>query len=188
MIHILDVPGSDHCLYLTRLISMYTNHSVTVVPVGPVMELSIIDKVFTDLLANVSKTDIVFIPWHIGRNEQINYTITELTKRCFVVAAAGNNSGLIEEYTPTSVPAVFVVGALNKSGVPAQFSSRSAFRDIKWAPGTNVMIDGEPRSGTSVSAAIYAAFLANAIEAEDLSLVDSEISRIKGVFYSELNS
>jgi subtilisin family serine protease len=152
------------------------------------MELSVIDKVFTDLLENVSKTDIVFIPWHIGRNEQINYTITELTKRCFVVAAAGNNSGLIEEYTPTSVPAVVVVGALNKSGVPAKFSSTSKTREIMWAPGTNIIVDGVPRTGTSVASAIYSALLANAIELDDFGYIERELDRLKCSLKQEIIS
>ena len=186
MIYILDIPNSEHCEYLTGAIGMFSETKVTVVTMGYSMTIHDLVDTFSTLAEKVYPGDIVLVPWHIPRDESVNFSILRLTERCFVVAAAGNTAESVEFFTPTSVPSVITVGALNKSGNPAGFSSRSAFRDIKWAPGTNIMVNGQLRSGTSVAAAIYAAVLANAIDSGDLSQVTREIDRIRGVFYSEL--
>lgn len=188
MIYLVDIPKSEHCDYLKEAIRMFTDESIETVSVDYQMKISEICQILENLKSFVLPTDIVLVPWQVKRNQLANSKFLDLSDKCFVVTAAGNSAEDIEQYTPCCIPSIITVGALNKSGVPAKFSSRSRSREIKWAPGTNVMILGEPRFGTSVASAIYAAFLANAIKEQNLDLVDRELDRLKHDYFRELDS
>ncbi len=124
------------------------------------------------LMSTVQPKDIILCPWAIPGNLLVDGLFHMLSEICNVVVAAGNTSELIDSWSPTRADGVIVVGSLNKSGQQATHSNFSNTKKLEWVVGTNYHIGNETQSGTSVAATIYAAFLAESIEAADYSLVN----------------
>jgi hypothetical protein len=189
MIHLLDEPihENSHSGRMLQIIKQHTSVPVvlTEIPVNPAV--SQIVKIVHDLMSKVLPSDIVVCAWAVSVNEKINAIFEDLAQCCFVIVAAGNSNAEIEEYSPTSVDDVIVVGCLNKKGEKASLSNYSNTRTIEWVTGTNYNIDGTLHSGTSISAALYAAFLAESIQNRDPKLVEELIDQRKMEAFSELS-
>ena len=138
------------------------------------------------LFTMVTTSDVVVCAWTSSSNALIDSIFEQLSNHCWVVVAAGNNSGLIENYSPARVPTVITVGCLNKSGNKASLSNFSDTKQLEWVPGTNYSVDGEMHSGTSVSAALYSAFLAEAIIHHDHSVIEKLNEQQKQLVKAEL--
>jgi len=128
------------------------------------------------LIETVNSDDIVLCAWAMPYDDCINSMFEVLASHCFVVVAAGNTNEPIEKYTPTCAKNVIVVGALNKSGKKASLSGYSDTRPIEWVIGTNYNVNGKLESGTSISAALYASFLAEAVRERDYGRVQDQIT------------
>jgi hypothetical protein len=173
------------------MIDIIKNHNNTVK-----IELVEIDKNFTvnqlfdtiyDLMPKVLPTDIVLCAWAIKANDNIDDLFNELASYCNVVAAAGNFRKPIENYSPVRAEKVIAVGTLNKTGLVAALSNYSNSKKIVWIPGTNYDVGYKVSSGTSVSAAIYAAFLDISIKNNDKELLDKLIQDHIDSVFLEIN-
>lgn len=127
--------------------------------------LAAFDAIITDVDANPTKLPIVNLSWIIAKNEFVENKIRILLQRgAFVVGAAGNGAGPIENVTPASMPEICTVGAYSPEMVPCTFSNYTGpdgALDV-WAPGEQLAVaqlDGTIgfSSGTSLATAIQSA-------------------------------
>lgn len=188
MIYLLDSPLTDtsHSKYILDIIRQHTDVEVIIVPVTPDMTIGKLYETVYRLFSIVIPNDIVLCPWAVKSNSDLDELFSELSTLCFVVAAAGNSHRPIEEFTPARSSGVITVGTLNKSGLIAALSNFSSSKEIIWIPGTNYNVGWKNSSGTSVSAALYAAFLAESLNKNDYNLLDQLIESHKQKVFSEL--
>lgn len=180
MIYLLeDSSGSEHSKMLSTIISEHTSIEIRYNEIEDNSTLSSISSILTYLLDQVTSQDIVLCAWSMPYDAIVDNMFVQLTDKCWVVAAAGNNGQLIDGYIPANTRNVITVGCLNKSGNKAALSNYSADKNIVWVPGTNYSVNGILKSGTSISAALYSAFLAEAIAARDSKIVDQLINKHK---------
>ena len=179
MIYILDEALSDtsHSRFMIDIIANHSTTSTTVIDIGTTVGsiLSAVEQV--SCIAR--PIDIVLCSWAISGNCTIDAIFNELAEQCWVVAAAGNNGQDIKDFSPARVANVITVGALNKSGNKATLSNYSQDKKLKWVPGTNYSVSWKTESGTSISAAIYAAFLSEALLLGNIEHVDAMIEDLK---------
>jgi hypothetical protein len=171
MIYLIDsqLTNSSHSSSTLKIISDFTKEKTKLYEVTP--DNSNVISILDELIDSVSSTDIVVCPWVIPKYELVDQLFSLLSEKCFVVCAAGNCSDDIKNWTPASNPTVITVGCLNKSGKRATLSNYSNTKKLEWVVGTNYMVD-KLESGTSVSVAIYAAFLAEAIIQNDFLVIE----------------
>lgn len=190
MIYIIDEELSEDS-HSNRLKKIILEHApsaeISIIPVKlEILVSSIIETI--DGLRNIVKpTDIVLCAWGVYKNFGINNAFNDLTYSCWVVVAAGNSGKDIKGFSPASADGVQVVGTLNKSGGRASLSNYSDTSDISYVPGTNYLVDNFNMSGTSVSAAIYTAFLHEAIRLKDGLLINQKIEELKIKVKLEIN-
>ena len=189
MIYLIDEQLSDisHSGFLTRIISEHSTTEVNVISLPATPTFTQIYETVENLIGIVSSSDIVLCAWATPANNRIDSIFEELCEKCWVVVAAGNSSAPIENYSPTRVSTVITVGCLNKSGNKASLSNFSNTKQLEWVPGTNYTVGDRTESGTSVSAALYAAFLSKAINQKDHSLINKLIEQRKQQVKTELN-
>jgi hypothetical protein len=137
-------------------------------------------------MPKVIPKDIVLCLWAVDGNNLLDEHFNDLAELCWVVVAAGNYNKNINEYTPARVSGVITVACLNKSGVKASLSNWSEDKELIWVPGTNYNVGWKNSSGTSVSAAVYAAFLAESIDKTDSKILDQLMSEYKLKVLAEL--
>jgi len=190
MIYLLDSPLEDasHSRYIIDIVKEHTTVPTQLIPLNLPITMGELYKIIYELLPVVLPRDIVLCPWAIPANEQIDDLFTELSSLCYVVAAAGNFHAPIEDYSPARVPDVITVGTLNKSGLIAALSNYSNTKEVIWIPGTNYNVGWKNSSGTSVSAALYAAFLSVAIEQDNMDLLQILIEKQKNKVFHEINN
>lgn len=185
MIYLIDdyLTESSHSNNMLAIVRRNTSQQVKLIELGTT--ISDIIVIIENLYQYVCPADIVLCPWAIPKNLSINGMFDDLADLCWVVVAAGNSCELIDNWTPASAEKVITVGTLNKSGNKASLSNYSADKKIEWVTGTNYMLD-KNISGTSVSSALYAAYLAEAIYAKDIRIVDILIKKRAEVALKEL--
>lgn len=173
MIYLLDgiKTPTSHSRFMGDIISAHTSEKVSLIEIFLKSTIGETSQRLMHVLDMVSPNDIVFCPWAIPANLQIDDIFVELSERCWVVTAAGNKNESIEKWTPARVPAVITVAALNKSGIKASLSNYSDHKTLEWVPGTNYSVGWKIGSGTSVAAALYTAFLAESIRLGDYDLL-----------------
>lgn len=180
MIYLLEESSSsEHSKMLSIVISEHTSTEIRYTEIEDRSTLSSISSILAYLLDQVTSQDIVLCAWSMPYDAIIDNMFVQLTDKCWVVAAAGNSGQLIDGYIPANTRNVITVGCLNKSGNKATLSNYSDNKSMVWVPGTNYSVDGVLKSGTSISAALYAAFLAEAIAARDSTIVDQLIDKHK---------
>lgn len=187
MIYLLDstLKSGSHSYWMLRIIEQVEPSVKTClfsIPEKPTVDdiLNVIGKVsFT-----ASEGDLVVCSWRVTKNKLIDDAFRKLSKKCRIIAAAGNTGDLIDNFSPAHLAEVTTVGCLNKSGGVAALSCKSTIKDLVWVPGTNYQIDGHTESGTSVSAVIYAAFLEASTSESDL---EAKIRNYKKQVHAELN-
>lgn len=191
MIYLIDEKISDTS-HSKSMIDIIKNHNIDCK-----IELVEIDRNFTlsqlfdtiyDLMPEVLPNDIVLCAWAIPADDEIDHLFNELASCCHVVAAAGNFREPIENYSPVRAEKVIAVGTLNKTGLVAALSNYSNTKKIVWIPGTNYNIGYKVSSGTSVSAAIYTAFLDISIRNNDKQLLDKLIQDHIDSVFKEINN
>jgi hypothetical protein len=170
MIYLLDGPrmNNSHSAISETILKQFTNEAITLIEVSVTTKIDALCVKLTELTNQVTTDDIVLCPWAIPKNVKLDLAFTALAEKCSVVAGAGNSSEPIENFTPSGTDGVITVGCLNKMGAMASLSNFSSTKRMEWVTGTNFNINGQMHSGTSISAAIYAAFLAEANAAKDL--------------------
>jgi len=185
MIYIIDsqLANGSHSSATLKIISDFTKEKTKLYEVNP--DNSDIIPIINELIDIVSSTDIVVCPWVIPKHALIDQLFSILSEKCFVVCAAGNFSDDIKNWTPASNSTVITVGCLNKSGKKATLSNYSNTKKLEWVVGTNYMVD-KLESGTSVSVAIYAAFLAEAVIQNDFSIIEKMNSQHSAKMLAEL--
>lgn len=123
-----------------------------------------------------SKKDVLLITWSKEPDNTLDFIVSNLGLKTNVVVSAGNDSEDINKFSPTRTTNITVVGCLNKKLQKASHSNYSD-KDIKWIVGTTYDLNETIQNGTSVSAAIYTAFVANSIEKENSSLIEEQINQ-----------
>lgn len=188
MIYLLDSEYADdsHSRYVLDVIKEHTDVHVELIPLSKQITTGELAKTVYSLFQKVTADDIVLCTWAVPGNYGLDELFTELSMYCNVVAAAGNFSKPIDEYTPARADGVITVGTLNKKGLVAALSNYGDSKEIVWIPGTNYSVEWKNASGTSVSAALYAAFLAEAIKNNDPSLLNTLIDKQKKLVFDEL--
>lgn len=130
------------------------------------------------------KVKVVSMSWVTPQNKFLDNKVLEMNSGNLVcVAAAGNDGGDVDNFTPAGIPEIITVGATDSSfavktytnspwggNVSESFSSFGAALDI-WAPGVGIFtaqtgnITGYgSTSGTSCSAALTAGILTHYID------------------------
>jgi len=175
MIYIID-NFNDHGKIMYDIIKYHTQQDITRIHLLNEIPTFELYALFTNLFDLVLDNDIIYIPWQKEKDYYLDMLATKLSTKCWVVASAGNANQDIENFSPTSANGVYAVGALNKSLVKASHSNYSS-NNMQWIIGTNYTVNDSTHNGTSISAAIYTAFLANAIIENDLRLVEQQIAQ-----------
>lgn len=184
----MPLTDTSHSKYMCDIIKNHTSVDINIVPVHYNSTYGDIAKTIYSLFGKVIPNDIVLCPWAVPANIGLDDLFTELSDLCYVVAAAGNFKEPIENYTPARSEGVITVGTLNKSGLVAALSNYSNSKEVIWIPGTNYDVGWMNSSGTSVSAAVYTAFLAEAVKHDDMSLLANLIEEHKETVFKELHT
>lgn len=181
MVHLLDytITKDSHSAKMLYVLKENTIEVVKHIEIPTQPTINQLISIVNDLLYKVLPSDIVVCPWAIPFNQRVNEVFENLSKSCFVVTAAGNSNTEIETYSPASANGVIVVGCLNKSGNKATLSNYSNTKKLVWVTGTNYNINGTIESGSSVSAMLYAAYLAESLRTKNPNLVDQLIEQRK---------
>lgn len=190
MIYVLDSPytKTSHSRYITDIIKQHTAVPIKHIEIQNGIKVNDLIRILYNLLETVIPCDIVLCAWAIPANDSLDELFTELSQCCYVVAAAGNFKEPIEKYTPARTKGVITVGTLNKEGLVASLSNYSNTKEVVWVPGTNYNVGWYNSSGTSVSSALYTAFLAESLDKKDISLLDKLIQEQKDKVFAELHS
>lgn len=188
MIYLIDsdLTEKSHSNYIIDIIKQHTLVEIKLIPISTKITIGQIASTIFQLFSIVLPQDIVLCAWAIPKNNELNELFRELSNLCYVVAAAGNFKQPVENYTPAGADGVITVGTLNKSGLVAALSNYGNSKEIIWIPGTNYNVGWKNSSGTSISAALYSAFLAEAIKNNDMSLLDKLIEKQKVKVLNEL--
>lgn len=178
MIYLID-HNSDHAAFMTSVIKEHTATEVQLIELPLSPSTKQVYMTVASLYGKAKSSDIILCPWQITGHGQIDDLFEDLANQCWVIAAAGNSNAPIESITPARVHNVITVGCLNKSGVKATLSNYStdSSKRLEWVTGTNYHIGNKTESGTSVAAALYAAFLSESLAAKDYSLLNKLIER-----------
>jgi hypothetical protein len=173
-------PAKDATLHNVKLFNSGSD-TITVAEI-----LSALDAVLTHHLANSpSQTKVACMPWVASRNAFIDSKILELNSAgVVVVAAAGNNSDNVSNYSPAGVREIITVGAHDSNWIVSAFTNMpwdgtdavlsynnyGAEIDI-FAPGAGVQVAGlvsdneyiDNAAGTSLATGITAGVVAQYI-------------------------
>jgi len=165
MIFLLDDPLSEtsHSKDMLGILAEHTTQPVQHIPLLPNLPMFDLVALVLSLAPKCLGTDVVLCPWSVPGNLALDNAFTELSKVCAVVAAAGHNGGYVNEVSPARAHGVTAVGLLNKRGEISASATRTKGKPIQWVVGTNYLLNGRFISGSSVSAAVYAACLAEAL-------------------------
>lgn len=192
MIYLLDSKLSEksHSKYICDIITQHTDTQINLIEIDVSIDQKNLFYILESLLEVVAPIDIVLCPWVVSADDELDELFSELATFCHVVVSAGNFTEPLGKYSPARNPDVITVGTLNKRGLIAALSnfSDTKNKDIKWVPGTNYDVGWRNASGTSVSAALYAAFLAEAIKNKDLGLLDRLIEKQKELVFGEISN
>ena len=189
MIYLIDqlLTENSHSRYMLDIIRQHTDAPVQVVEIDSEITTAALKNQVKLLPSKVFPHDIVLCPWSVPKDEELDFLFEVLTDCCWVVAAAGNFKEPIENYTPARTQGVITVGTLNKEGLIAALSNYSTTKEIIWVPGTNYDVGWKNGSGTSVSSALYAAFLSQAMKTRNMNLVQELIQKQKDKVFGELH-
>lgn len=162
MIYLIDdkLSSNSHSKIICDIINEIFKTDISIVEISMTPTYGELYGVVLDLSKRVLATDIVLCPWSVSADYTLDLIFSNLADLCYVIAAAGNNGALIDDYSPARAQNVVAVGCLNKSLRKASCSNFSKSKPIEWIVGTSYVIDNKLRNGTSISSAIYTALLA----------------------------
>ena len=189
MIYLMDEPLTEtsHSRFILDIITQHTSIPITLIETPQKPLLNELYQIVEDLSSKVTPSDVVLCAWLVPGDCRVDQLFEDLCDLCWVVAAAGNFNKPIEDYSPARAEKVITVGCLNKSLVKATLSNYSETKKIVWVPGTNYNVGWKNASGTSVSAALYTAFLAVAIDNQRYDLLETLIEKQKRLVFAEIN-
>ena len=179
MIYLIDEQLTDnsHSKYIQDIIKNHTDVEIKLIEISMSPTVGEIKNIVFNLFDIVTPKDIVLCCWAVEPNDYIDELFDELSDICWVVVAAGNFNKSISNWSPARAKRVITVACLNKSGVKATLSNYSEDKELVWVPGTNYNVGWKNSSGTSVSAAVYAAFLAEAIKEKNLEVLHDNLNK-----------
>lgn len=178
MILVLDnfTDTDSHGEIICKIIKNHTNVKIRKINLSNnISNIKLYDKL-KRLGYIVKNKDVLLITWATNPDPTLDLLINNIANNCSVIVSAGNFNQNIKNFSPTRSSNVTVVGCLNKSLLKASHSNYSDI-DMKWIVGTSYIIEDQVQNGTSVSAAIYSAFLANCIEKNDPSFLEQQINQ-----------
>jgi hypothetical protein len=189
MIYLIDTKfeQDSHSAYIIDILKQHTDVEIELIEIPEDPTYGQLHRIINELMPRVFPKDIVLCPWAVDGNELLDEHFNTLSELCWVVVAAGNFDQNIKDWTPARAEQVITVACLNKSGVKAALSNWSEDKELVWVPGTNYNVGWKNNSGTSVSAAIYSAFLAKSIKEKDFTLLDRLLEEHKNKVLNELN-
>ena len=185
----MDEPLTEtsHSRFILDIITQHTSIPITLIETPQKPLLNELYQIVEDLSSKVTPSDVVLCAWLVPGDCRVDQLFEDLCDRCWVVAAAGNFNKPIEDFSPARADKVITVGCLNKSLVKATLSNFSENKKMEWVPGTNYDVGWKNASGTSVSAALYAAFLAEAISNRNHTLIETLNDQQKRLVFAEIN-
>lgn len=188
MIYLLDqeLTGNSHSRFIIDIIAKHSNVEVKLIELPDNPTYGQIYTIINDLCSIVKPYDIVLCPWAVDGDVMIDEMFNHLSELCWVIVAAGNFNEDIEKYSPARAEKVITVACFNKAGVKAALSNWSNNKELVWVCGYNVDVEWKKGSGTSASAAIYAAFLAESIEKQEPELLEKLMEEHKTKVYREM--
>lgn len=190
MIYLLDQPltNKSHSKFIIDVINNHTDTEIKLIEMPKDPTFGQINKIVVELMALVTPSDIVLCPWAVTANEVIDDLFNKLATLCWTVVSAGNYNQDVNLWSPARAENVITVACLNKSGLKASLSNWSDEKELIWVPGTNYTLSWKNTSGTSVSAAIYAAFLSEALKNNDPKLLDELLNNYSKALLDSLNN
>lgn len=189
MIYLIDEEWSEtsHSKFVVDIIKNHSDVEIKILPIPQKPKFSDILSITNHLSEIVRMNDVVLCTWAVDKDERIDDLFNKLAEQCWVVVAAGNFNKNISEYSPASAEYVTTVACLNKAGIKAALSNYSDTKQLVWLAGTNYNVGWKNSSGTSVSAAVYAAFLSEALKHRDLKILDNLIKSYTENMLGEIN-
>ena len=188
MIYLLDQKLTDtsHSKFIIDIIRKHSDVEVKLIELPDNPTYGQLYKIINELYSIVKPNDIVLCPWAVDGDFQLDKMFNDLSELCWVVVAAGNFNENIEKYSHARTEKVTTVACFNKAGVKAALSNWSNDKELVWVPGYNVDVGWKKGSGTSASAAIYSAFLAETIIKQQPELLDKLMEEHKKQVYQEM--
>jgi len=178
MIVILDDFSHEntHGEMITKIVKTHSLVPIRKIHIPNIIDSDKLYGLLNNLKYITDKNDVVLITWAKEPDEQLDFIVSNLGIKTNVIVSAGNFNQNIINFSPTRTSNITVVGCLNKSLLKASHSNYSD-NDMKWIVGTSYVMEEQVQNGTSVSAAIYSAFLANCIEKNDPSFLEQQINQ-----------
>lgn len=189
MIYLIDqeLTETSHSKFIIDILKAHTDVEIKLVVIPENPTYGQVNSSVYNLFNLVLPSDIVLCSWAVDANYTVDDLFNELAELCWVVVAAGNYNRNINDFSPARAENVITVACLNKSGIKATLSNWSEDKELIWVPGTNYDVGWKNSSGTSVSAAIYAAFLAESIKNKNPKLLDELLEQHKLKVFEQLN-
>lgn len=175
MIYLLDqqLTEKSHSKFVIDILREHTDNEIKLIEIPNNPTYTQLYKILQDLYSIVRPLDVVLCPWAVDADFHLDEMFNELSDLCHVIVAAGNFNEDIEKYSPARAEKVITVACLNKSGTKATHSNWSNNKNLVWVKGTNYSVGWKNSSGTSVSAAVYAAFFSEALKNSDINIIDN---------------
>lgn len=173
MIYLVDNFDSyqSHGQYISDIIGRHSTVEIFPIKLNKNPMFNEVISAVMNLQSVVFPEDIVLCPWAVDANQTLDRIFNELSDLCWVVVAAGNYNQDIKYWSPARAENVITVACLNKSGIKAALSNWSNEKELIWVAGTNYNVGWMNSSGTSVSAAVYAAFLAESLREKNTTML-----------------
>lgn len=173
MVYIIDDPLSpfSRSFFLFYIIQEFTESRVNLFSID-VNSIDSIKRALNQALNLVESKDVVLLAWSIPKNAEVDALVERLTEKCSVIATVGQTLQDISTLTPARLEKVIAVGCRDANGGPAFHSNYSADKEIRWVPATPYKVAGRVFDNCSVSGAVYAGILAEAIRKGNPLLVD----------------
>lgn len=174
MIYLVDNFDDEfsHGKFVTEIICRHSDAKIIPILLSKDPTFKEIIDLILSIFPIVLPDDIVLCPWAVDANQMIDEIFEKLSDLCWVVVAAGNYNQDIKFWSPARAENVLTVACLNKSGIKAALSNWSSGKELVWVAGTNYNVGWKNSSGTSVSAAVYAALLAESFKEKENDLLD----------------
>lgn len=190
MIYLLDTKLTEdsHSKYIIDILCRHTVVPIEHIEIPEDPTFGELYKIVIKLFYTVNSNDIILCPWAVSADDQLDELFNDLANYCWVVASAGNFNEDIKKYSPARAKNVITVACLNKSGLKAALSNWSDNKELVWIAGTNYNVGWKNSSGTSISAAVYSAFLAESIKNKDPDLLEDLVNKYTKQVWEEINT
>jgi len=156
LVHGENADGNHGANQLAVIKSICPNEQIQLCDIGTTPTNKIIIDTLNFIYSTGEEGAVICIAFSVFYNKEIDDLITEMTGKFRILVAGGNAQEKLSARTPCSNECVIVVGSLNKKGEVASHNSTGDFG--LWSPGTNIDVNGEKVSGSSIATAIATAY------------------------------